>query len=239
MTTPTIFTDIHCNPGDTVMLTGSAHHYLVRVLRIRAGEKVRLSDRKGRAALCRVQTTSERDLSLRIEELQDAPEEPKSPIVLVASALKGKSTERLTGSCAELGVEKLLFTSMEYSTYAASPSKMERLGRVAEEAARKVGQTRLTELESVPTLEACLNRYEDLPLYFFWEKNGNDPRTLSLSALPGVLCVVGPEGGFSDREVAMLIERGATPICFQGPAYTVPTAALMGLTVLMLAAGRL
>jgi 16S rRNA (uracil1498-N3)-methyltransferase len=239
MTTPTIFTEIHCETGELVVLTGSAHHYLVRVLRIRPGETVKLSDRMGQTARCEVQATSDRDLSLRVQELLDAPTDPPTPIVLVASPLKGKGTRRLVGACAELGIERLLLTRMEYSTYAATPAKMARFERVAEEAARKVGQTRLTTLELVPTLADCLDRYAHLPRYFFWEKNGNDPRTLDLQGAPGVLCFVGPEGGFSDQEVSLLIERGATPICFQGPAYTVPTATLMGLTVLMLAAGRL
>lgn len=239
MTTPTIFTDIHCNPGDVVVLTGSAHHYLVRVLRTRPGEKVKLADRRGRTASCHVQATSDRDVSLRVLEMRDAPDAPPTPVVLVASPLKGRGTRRVVGACAELGIERLLLTRMEYSTSVATPEKVKRLDRVVEEAARKVGQTRLTTLELVPTLADCLDRFEELPRYFFWEKNGNDPRTLDLRGAPGVLCFVGPEGGFSDQEVAMLIEGGATPICFQGPAYTVPTAALMGLTVLMLAAGRL
>jgi len=238
MTTPTLYVADRCRQGQTIVLSGKERHYLVRVLRTRPGDSVRLCDRGGCVATATVLEVDEHSVSLAVVNVSRS-DTPDFRLTLVASGLKKKGTEQLVARCAELGVDHLVLTNMRRSVAKVSGQKLPRMEAVAAESARKVAQPRVVSLAAGDSLPDVLGRLAGRPLFFLWEKGGASAGTLELTDLAEAVCVIGPEGGFDDSEVELMLESGATPLHFKGPAYTAPTAAVMGITLFMLKAGRL
>jgi 16S rRNA (uracil1498-N3)-methyltransferase len=167
-------------------------HHLTRVLRVRAGEPMCVSDGRGRWRSARV--------GERPDGLGDVYEVPRrSPAVTVAVAMaKGSRTDLVVQKLTELGVDRIVLLHASRSVVrwdsAETPRRLERLGRVVREAAMQSRQVWMPELcgPMPPTDVAAL---VDGPVALA-EPGGPPPDV----AVPTVL--VGPEGGWTDEELA-------------------------------------
>jgi len=238
MTVPTWYLDRLSGVGECMRLSGRAHHYLVRVLRVAASETLRLCDGTGRTAYARVLVVDESGVEVRVETVEAATLR-RFQLTLIASPLKRKGTDFVAARCAELGVDRLMLAHMERSIARMEDDRLERLERVASEAARQVGQAEVTRVSLASSLARAVDAVQGQPLYFLWEEGGHDLRDLRLSEHDRAVCVVGPEGGFGEREVALFQDVGATPVFFRGAAYKAATAAVIGAVLFLHAGGRL
>jgi 16S rRNA (uracil1498-N3)-methyltransferase len=238
MTVPTWYLEKLPGAGERLRLTGRAHHYLVRVLRTCAGEGVRLCDGSGNRAVARVAAVDDQGLDAVVERLEMLPPR-RFELTMVASPLKRKGTEFLAARCAELGVDRLVLARMDRSIARLEDDRLDRLERVAAEAARQVGQPEVTKISVAGSLTNAVDANCGGRLCFLWEDGGEDLRELGLAESEGAVCVVGPEGGFSEREVALLQSKGATPVFFRGAAYKAATAAVVGAVLFLYSGGRL
>ncbi len=238
MTVPTWYMETLPGVGERVRLSGRAHHYLVRVLRVEVGERLRLCDGGGATALARVIAADDAGVDAQVESVETATH-GRFELTLVASPLKRKGTEFVAARCAELGVDRLVLTRMDRSIARLEDDRLDRLERVAAEAARQVGQPEVTKLSVAPGLSQAIQAVPGQRVCFLWEEGGQDLRDLRLSEWGAATCVVGPEGGFSDRETAWLRDAGATPVFFRGAAYKAATAAVIGAVLFLFSGGRL
>lgn len=238
MTTPTIYVDHLPPPGSRLSLTGTEYHYLVRVLRSAPGDRVRLADARGTMGAGRVEAVTGDDIELEVEAVSSAGERGFE-LSVIMSGLKRKNTQLVVGKAAELGVAHVVLAPMARTVSKQSPDKVARLRKVAAEAARQVGRPAVPEVELARDLATALARFAEGPCFFLWEQGGSDLRSHDLAAAGRVCMVVGPEGGFAEREVQLLTAGGATPIRFAGPAYKAETAAIAGMALFLFQAGEL
>jgi len=276
MTTPMVFVEVGGGPGSVVRLVGAAYHYLARVVRVKPGERIRLSDAQGASAVGEVMVVDGESIAVRVLEAVP-PGTRLFDLTLVVSLLKQSRSDDVVAAAAELGVARLIFTSMERSVVRLVPERaerkdrggkgelrarpngaarataadersgsgrsgsgrLERLARVALEAARQVGQPLLPVLETASGLDEALDRVSGAPIYFLWENGGEPLTTLDLVGVRSASCFVGPEGGWGDAEVELLLLRGAIPLRLHGPAYRAGTATLAASVLFLHRAGAL
>ncbi len=166
-------------------------HHLTRVLRIRSGDRLLVSDGRGAWRPCRLagallETTGP------ITKVQRA-----APVLTVAFALvKGQRPELVAQKLTELGVDTIVPFVAERSVVRwdadRAATNARRLNRVAREAAMQSRRCWLPDVAHVHTFTAVA----ELPGAARAERGG---APLSL-ATPTVL--VGPEGGWSEAERA-------------------------------------
>jgi 16S rRNA (uracil1498-N3)-methyltransferase len=204
---------------DAPLLDDAAAHHLSRVLRLRDGAAVSVTDGAGRWRSCHL-------VSDALETGGDVEQEPPPPDVTVAVAPpKGDRLEWLVQKCTEVGVTGIVLLDAERSVVRwegdRAARQLERLQRIALEAAM---QSRRVWLPDVcgPVGVATV-----LPGAVVAEPGGRPVG-------PGdAVVAVGPEGGWSPDEVAMAAGRVDL-----GPhVLRVETAAVVAAT-LMVAAGR-
>ncbi len=166
-------------------------HHLARVLRTRPGDPLTVSDGAGRWRPCRF----------------GEPLEPTGPVVTVAAPepsvaiafalVKGERPEWVTQKLTELGADVLFPFSAERSVVRwdadRAAANLERLRRVAREAAMQCRRCRLPELRAPVDFPAAAS----LPGAALADRGGGPP-TLGH---PTVL--IGPEGGWSPAERAV------------------------------------
>jgi 16S rRNA (uracil1498-N3)-methyltransferase len=170
-------------------LTAQDRHHLERVLRLRGGAPVTVSDGAGRWRLTRFGAALEPDGPI---EQVDVP----APAITIACALvKGERPELVVQKLTELGVDTIVLFAAERSVVRwdgpRATAHLERLARVAREAAMQSRRVRLPGVVWSATFEAVAAT----PGAAMAERDGD------AVSLEHPVVLVGPEGGWSPREV--------------------------------------
>jgi 16S rRNA (uracil1498-N3)-methyltransferase len=170
-------------------------HHLERVLRLRAGASVTVSDGAGSWRLARFGSALEPDGPI---ELVEAP----APAITIACALvKGERPELVVQKLTELGVDTIVLFAAERSVVrwddVRATAHVERLRRVAREASMQSRRVRLPGVVWSATFEAVAAT----PGATMAERDGG------AVSLEHPLVLVGPEGGWSPREAGAGLTR--------------------------------
>ncbi len=170
-------------------------HHIERVLRLRAGETVTVSDGRGGLRVCSYGAGAVLESVGEIEI-----EAPPVPSIAVGFALvKGDKPEWIVQKLSECGVDRILPFVAARSIVRWDPAKaarnLERLRRVSVEASMQSRRRWLPKVEPLKELPALLAAEEsDVALADL----AGDPPNLGT----GSTVLIGPEGGWSDEERA-------------------------------------
>ncbi len=154
-------------------------------------------------------------------------------LTLALALLKSETFDAVLRQATEAGVERIIpFTSSRSLGGLAARSRQERFERVVREALGQSGSPVPTQVEAIVSLEALPGIFGPgsaarLALVLHEEPIAQRSLHDYLSAAPvEILICVGPEGGFSDAEIAFLRERAFAPVSLPGAVLRAGTAAL-------------
>ncbi len=194
---------------DELWIEGREARHLVRVLRARPGDRLTLFDGRGEEARARVVAVEGERVRVQIEERRPVRREPDAEVTLYLGLLKGEKLGEVIRMGTELGVSRfVLLVTRHAVAKMVRPAKIERLRRIAVEAAKQSGRTALPEVAGPIALAEVLPVEQGLVA---------DPRAGArvaevLDPERPVALAVGPEGGFAEEELGFLAERGFTPV---------------------------
>lgn len=238
VTTPTFVLESRAEVGAVVEVPEKAHHHLVHVLRLAPGATLQALMAGTGTAVCTLIEASSKRALVRVESLQLAPK-PDVELVLIASPLKHKGAADYVAFAGEVGIQKVILTPMRRSVARIERDQTERYQRIANEAARGIGQTIIPRIEVASSLDQAIRLANADRLFYFWEDGGEPIADLRLAGPSTVAFVVGPEGGFDAVEAAQLQHENATALHMKGPLYRASTAIVLGTALLLKAADRL
>jgi len=184
-------------------------HYLCRVHRLGEGDSLVVFDGAGReraAQICRF------DGHLSLEPMGELVTGLMGAPVDVCYGLpKGEKLDRVTRQLTELGVRTLTLVSCDRSvtklTAARAEKRRARLARIIAEAARQSGRSDAMAIKGPVTLSTSLSETEGETVLVF-DPTG-EHRIEDLELRGAITLYVGPEGGFSPAELAILDSAGA------------------------------
>ena len=232
---PRFFVDKEYIKEEKIIISGSDAHHIARSLRMAEGDAVTVSDGEGMEYECRLSRI--RDEECECEILEKSPSERESPIyiTLFMAYPKGDKLEVVIQKAVELGAGRIVpFTSSRCIKRPQADSRdklLARHTRIAEEAAKQCGRSRLPRVESAISLSELLLRIPSFPLTLFcYEGSGTRSlkSVLEASGCPtSIAVIVGSEGGFSEEEAAAIEGAGAVGVnlgprilrCETAPAY--------------------
>lgn len=220
--------------GDLTIKGPEALH-MVRVLRMKAGDRLILMDGEGRRREAVIRSLGSKDLVVDIEKAANAP--PPSPvkIVLCQSLLKAQAMDDLVKKTSELGVGTILPFHSSRTVVKLDTERFERKRGHWEGIARSAAKQSDRDM---PVHIGVLRNFDDICKHFvddpalkviFWERTGTRDLKDLLRRPPGprtVVGVVGPEGGFSAGEVALAAESGFWPVSLGRRILRADTAAI-------------
>lgn len=216
-----------------IELDGAPAHYLVNVLRVKAGAELLLFDgisgewlakivmlRKGRAVVVAERRTREP------EAIPDA--------WLAFAPVKRTQTDWLVEKATELGAAKLIPVMTQRTN--TERVRLQRLEAIAIEAAEQCGRTVLPEIAEPVPLKALIETNHGRALYFA-DEGGGEPAASAFKPGPALI-LIGPEGGFTDDERALVRAAPSAVAISLGPRILrAETAALAALSAYMAVAG--
>lgn len=217
---------------------GSDAHKIVRVLRLRKGERVEIVDSAGTAFAASIESIGS-IVRVTLFEILDERAADAAPVLDLAQAVpKGRRMEFVVEKGTELGANAFLpFYSERSVGRAVGLEKLARWRRLARGAALQSGRRDVPQIRAPLKFDALLERFEEYAAVLFaWELAPPVPlRERLLAALPAggrVLIVVGPEGGFTHDEAERAARQGAALLSLGRRILRTDTAALALLAVI-------
>lgn len=199
---------------------------LHRVLRLSSGDPIAVLPGDGSLLRCRLDGRR-----ARVEGLEYPPTEPPRAVTLALGIPKPDKLEAAVRMGTELGAAAFVLFPAERTVVAWDERKradrLRRLEAIAREAAEVAFRTRLPSMTHLGSLAEVLERF---PEALVLSEREDVERPFSPGPGPCTL-VVGPEGGWAPREVALIGDRAVT----LGPrVLRVDTAACAALALALL-----
>lgn len=233
--TPRLFVEQPLAPGP-LRIDGPAAHYLLSVMRTAPGDPVKLFDDVTGEWLATAVQVGRRDLtvdvSTRLREREPVPD-----LWLCAAPLKKGRIDWLAEKACELGVDRLV--PVVTARTIVDKLKTDRLRAHMIEAAEQCARTALPTIAEPIRLQALLRDWPAERTLFFADEAGGDPAAAAMRSRPGPAAIlIGPEGGFTDAERAMIRDHSQAVGISLGPRILrADTAAAAAVAIWMTAAG--
>ncbi len=216
-------------------LKGPEFHHLAHVMRTRKGEIVELVNGKGALATATVQDILKEKAILKIDDVLQEPERPNR-LILAQAMPKPNRLDFILEKGTELGVDCFwLFPGQTSAKKEFYPHQIERARTLTIAAMKQCGRLTLPEVIFQPAIQewSCLTHVSaffgdlkpDAPLFeTAWKK-------LHSPSYPLVF-ITGPESGFTQQEIQLLRDQGATGVKLHSNILRTDTASIMALSLL-------
>ena len=199
-----------------VTVTGDEFHHSVRVVRVRAGEEVEVFDRTGRVARGTIETLDRDRATVRIDE-EIPSREANVALHLAMSIIQLEKFELVLQKATELGVRSIipLITDRIELRRERYSGKQERWNRIVFEAVKQSGRSLFPSVEEPQAFADVIVR-PGAKIVFDAETDGaaapsaGDSVPEAGTAPRIVTLFIGPEGGWSEEEIALARGSGCT-----------------------------
>ncbi|MDY3678238.1 MAG: 16S rRNA (uracil(1498)-N(3))-methyltransferase [Actinomyces urogenitalis] len=232
--------------GAGLVLTGVEARHAVTVRRLRAGERVDLSDGAGLRLVCEVTATEGKDrLAVRVLERIEEPA-PSHALVLIQALAKGGRDEQAVETATEVGADVVIPWQAGRSIAQWKGPKVakgrERWQATASGAAKQARRARVPQVaEPMTTAQLAAWTRETTQaggtVLVLHEEATAPIGGVSLAGSGAIAVVVGPEGGISSEETAALEAAGATTVRLGPHVMRTASAGPVALAVLAQRAG--
>jgi len=211
--------------GSRAVIEGGDARHLARSLRARVGEEIEVIDPAGFMLTVRLDAVSPDRVEGEVLSERPHRPEPAARITIAIANLPAPALELVLSRCTEAGA--FAFFVFQADRSVARGSRPDRWKTICREAAMLAGRLRVPEAGALPSLmEVLATAGQPVMLV-----RGATQPLATLSAPRDLTLIVGPEGGWTDRELAL-----APVTASLGPRnLRADTAALAGLSIALAA----
>ena len=228
--------------NDLVIIEGSDVNHIRNVLRMKCGEKVRISSTSGRNFFGTIDRIAENVVEVCITEETALDTELPCRICLFQGLPKSDKMELIIQKAVELGVHEVIPVATRRAVVKLDrkkeESKLKRWNAIAESAAKQSGRMMIPQVHGVLTMKEAFAYAKgfDVNLIPYELAEGmKETKAILEQVKPGmrVGIFIGPEGGFDVEEVEMAMEEGIHPITLGRRILHTETAGMTMLSILM------
>jgi len=224
-----------------VIIRGTDVAHIRAVLRLKRGDRVEVLDGRGNCYIVTLTLVGRDQIESSINLKEDANNcESPLRICLGQGIVKGTGFDGIVRKSVELGVDKIIPVSANRCISKLSKDdsikKIERWQRIAREASKQCGRSRVPMIIPKPSTvkDFCVfNQESDLKLIFWEEERSIRVNNLSsINQLKSAAILIGPEGGFSYTEVEISKKYGFQSISLGPRLLRTDTAPLAAIAIL-------
>lgn len=227
-----LYVDQALGEGQSVPLSRDQAHYLFGVMRLKTGDAILLFNGKHGEWRATIEDAGKRGGTLTCEE-QTAPQQDPPDLWLLFAPIKKARTDFIVEKAAELGASRILPVQTEFTN--SERIRRDRLQAHAVEAAEQCGGTFVPEVAEIAKLETVLQDWPKDRALIFCDEALAGETVVDLPPAPAAI-VIGPEGGFSEKERTRL-RAMATSVSLGPRILRADTAAVAAITLWQAARG--
>jgi 16S rRNA (uracil1498-N3)-methyltransferase len=229
-------------PGAAVEVTGDEAHHAVAVRRLRVGEQVGLTDGAGTSLTGTVATTGKRLLTVTADDVVTVPV-PEPAFTVVQALPKGDRGELAVEVLTEVGVARIVPWAAERSVAVwrgeRAVKSLARWRSTAREAAKQARRAWFPEVADLASTDEVVALVGAADLAVVLHEDAATPlASVDLPATGQVVVVVGPEGGLTDDEVAVLAAAAGHAVRLGSEVLRTSTAGVAAVSALLARTAR-
>lgn len=218
--------------GADIPLTEQQSHYIAHVLRQQAGDTLAVFNGHDGEWLASIKLASKKSVIITLQEAL-RPQKTSPDLWLLAAPLKAGKTEIVVEQATELGISCFIPVYTQFTV--VTRVNQERLEIIAMEAAEQSERMDIPQIGPLTHLPELLTRWDPKRTIIYGDESGASKQPGELFSLmpKGKYAVlIGPEGGFSAQELALLRETHyALGLCMGPRIMRAPTAAIAAITL--------
>lgn len=240
--------------GFSVRVDGDDAHHLVKVMRAEPGQEIICSNGLNREVLARISRVEKHQVEAVVVRELPMDREAGVEVWIAQSLPKGDKLETVIQKCTELGADRFIPFVSERTVVQYDEKKegkrLDRWRKIAKEAAEQAHRNRVPEIgqpcswkqlmklaQEADLALICYEKESGLSLQPLLEAQAGAPR--EDGARSRILVLVGPEGGFSEREAAEAVEAGCRSVSLGKRILRTETAAMAALTCVLYEYGEM
>jgi 16S rRNA (uracil1498-N3)-methyltransferase len=242
-----------------IKLSTDESHHLLRVLRLNRGDEVFVFDGCDKEYRCKFEAIEQKRAVLEIVEALTEVVESPLHLTLAQALAKGEKFDFIVQKATELGASRIVPIATDHADLKLNKEqaekKLERWQRISLEALKQSGRRRLVEIMHPVTLnhffkanhqamkeasgEAVNHEKhgdeEPLKAMIFFNERGGLPIKEALAEFSdrrAIAVLVGPEGGWSDDEIALMAAQNCKAVTLGQRILRTETAAITAVVLL-------
>ncbi len=228
--------------NDHYFIDGIDYNHIKNVLRMVVGDSFLVSE-KGVSNLCEIESFETDFVVARIIEENFNDTNLPIKIHLFQGLPKGDKMELIIQKTVELGAQSIIPVEMSRCVVKIDDkkkkSKQQRWQAISESAAKQSKRNTIPEIEEIVTYKQAMAKAKEMDLFLvpYESKNGMEDTKSALSQLKRGMSVgilIGPEGGFDEKEVDLAFENGGKVISLGKRILRTETAAITSVSMCML-----
>lgn len=236
-----------------VVLTGDDVKHITKVLRLEVGSEIVVLDGEGREYHAQLTELLKGKIVGKIIKETSSKVEPPILVNLIQGLPKGEKIDFIIQKCTEIGINSIKPVNTERSVVKLDTKKalqrVERWQKIAREAAEQSHRTIIPQILGLEDLQTVLEDIETKGLILIpWEAEKSlglkevlqKQKELMLQGTgEEIYLIIGPEGGFSEKEIKSAVTKGAIPVSLGPRILRTETAGLAALTMILYELGDL
>lgn len=241
---PKFFVKPECIYEESAFIRGSDAVHIGRSLRMRLGDEITICC-EGVEYQCKLVTISDDECRCEILSSHMGDCEPSIALTLFQAVPKSDKLEFIVQKAVELGAAEicpvLTGRCVSRPDKKSFKKKLERLNKIALEAAKQCGRSVIPKVTEIITLDECIKRLSDMELGLIcYEKGGENLGNVFSGKSPKTVGVfIGSEGGFEGSEAEKCIAAGVVPISLGKRILRCETAPIAAISIIMSLTGNM
>lgn len=238
---PRFFVDKEYIKEEKILISGSDAHHIARSLRMAEGDALTVSDGEGMEYDCTLSRIRDEECECLVHTAHQSERESPVAVTLCMAYPKGDKLEVVIQKAVELGASRIIPFESARCIKRPKAEKVEkqlqRLQRIAEEAAKQCGRARIPEVSSPCSFGEMLSEATKSSLALLCYED--ESKTSIKQVLQGnkgadsIAVIIGSEGGFSPEEAEAAKAAGAVAVtlgkrilrCETAPAFALSAIA--------------
>lgn len=224
---------------DSIKIIGEDVHHIKNVLRATIGDTLIACDGQGIDYYIKIKSIHRNEIECGILERHLSIAEPITKVTIAQSLPKKEKFEWILQKGTEIGAVRFLPFISERTVVKVDKKKMDhkvtRWKRIVKEAAEQAHRGKVPQVDAPRSWLELLDEIQRTDVaYIAYEKGGEALGTqLASTSSRDILLVIGPEGGFTENEIAEAQERGAVAISLGSRILRTETAPLVALSCIL------
>lgn len=235
-------------------VTGPDVHHMIDVLRLQTGSKISVSDGKGNRYTAIIKDLEADQVKISLLEKLTAMDAVKTmSITLVQGVAKGSKMDWIVQKNTEMGIDAIQpittrYTVVKFPSDQDAAKKQDRWQKIAMEAAKQSKRSTIPSIKKPVSLESYISTFAGvkgrwLRLLAYEKESGKPLKEIispeALEKYDGIELWIGPEGGFSEKEITLAKEAGIHTIGLGPRILRTETASIALLAVMLYEMGVL
>lgn len=229
---------------EKIMMTSDDAHHIKNVIRMNIGDTVicQLPDR--RTAIAAITEIVDKTVHLQVQEWLEEDNELPVEVTIAQGLPKGTKMELIVQKGTELGAHHFRLVEMDRSVAKwnekSGKKKLDRYEKIMKEASEQCHRNIIPTISGAESLQQLLSEREKYDVVLFAyeaeakqaSNNTFGKAIANIKQNDKVLILIGPEGGFSEREVETLLANDCQAVRLGKRILRTETAALYALASL-------